>query len=97
MNSWHIPKELEEQIRNRDMSCVYCHAEFDKDSYRSRATWEHIDNNAKHISPSNIVLCCASCNASKGAKSLVDWLESPYCKSKDISAATVAEVVRRSL
>ncbi len=38
-----------------------------------------------------------SCNASKGAKALQEWLQSNYCKRKGISEGTVAEVLRNAL
>lgn len=38
-----------------------------------------------------------SCNASKGAKLLKDWLKSDYCKRKNINENTVAEVVKNAL
>ena len=37
-----------------------------------------------------------SCNASKGAKLLEDWLESDYCKRNNINKDSVAQVVKRS-
>jgi hypothetical protein len=37
-----------------------------------------------------------SCNASKGAKELRTWLESNYCKCKDITVSSVAEVVKNA-
>ena len=88
MNKWRIPKELEENIRKRDKVCFYCNKEF-KNNSKDKATWEHIDNNAKNISEENIVLCCNSCNASKGTKSLREWLKSDYCKMKGISVKKV--------
>lgn len=97
MNRWNIPKSLEIKIINRDKSCVYCHSEFNKDSYKQRATWEHIDNNAKNISEDNIVLCCASCNASKGIKMLPEWFTTPYCQNKKINKDTVASIVKKSI
>ena len=45
----------------------------------------------------NIALCCVSCNSSKGSKALTVWLESKYCKVREISSDTVAEVVRHAL
>jgi hypothetical protein len=38
-----------------------------------------------------------SCNASKGAKELAEWLESSYCKKRGISKHTVAEIVKQAL
>lgn len=60
-------------------------------------TWEHIVNDARIITIDNIALCCCSCNASKGAKSLTLWLVSNYCLSKNITPETVADVAKRAL
>jgi hypothetical protein len=38
-----------------------------------------------------------SCNASKGSKLLEDWLESNYCKKKEITVDSVADVVKKAL
>jgi len=61
------------------------------------ATWEHIINEVRIITRENIARCCASCNASKGAKQLSVWLESAYCKNRGITKDLVADVVRRYL
>ena len=85
-NNWNIPKGLEIEIRERDKICVYCSAEFtsSKVSKKTAASWEHIINDAKIITLENISLGCCSCNASKGAKKLSDWLESKFCKERNI-------------
>lgn len=99
MNKWNIPDWLEEEVKRRDKSCVYCGIVFSGSvkSRKSMPTWEHIINNAKIINKENIALCCCSCNASKGAKKLSDWLESNFCKKNNIKLSTVADVVRRAL
>jgi len=102
MNKWGIPDWLEKQVRARDIDCVYCGVRMldaaPKDGSRKAvATWEHIINDASIITPDNIALCCASCNSSKGAKSLHDWLLSPYCKNHGINGDNVADVVKKSL
>ena len=99
MNKWNIPDWLENDVRNRDKSCIYCGIPFDQyNKYRkSMPTWEHIINDARIVNPNNIALCCCSCNASKGAKLLKVWINSNYCICKNITAKTVAEVVKRAL
>lgn len=98
MNQWNIPGWLETDVKARDTCCVYCGIEFGSCGTRkSKASWEHITNDARIVTPENIVLCCVSCNASKGAKALNDWLLSSYCKSKKITEATVSPVVQRAL
>lgn len=97
MNSRHIPPELEDKIRKRDTQCVYCSIQFDSTNKKSQATREHIINDAKIITYENTTLCCWSCNASKWAKLLNEWLRSKYCIAKNIRYETVAEVVRHAI
>jgi hypothetical protein len=92
-NRWNIPASLEMKVRVRDRRCVFCGIEF-RSNPRDRATFEHLDNDAQNIPESNIALCCASCNSSKGARSMKTWLESAYCQRKRITRETVAQVVR---
>ena len=61
---------------------------------RDRPSWEHISNDARIITRENIARCCIGCNASKGTKNLVEWLESTYCKTRGITRVSVASVVR---
>lgn len=98
-NRWGIPKEVEEEVKLRDLECVYCSVDFSMNhlSRKTKPTWEHIINDIKINSSDNIALCCTSCNASKGAKKLEEWLESEYCRSKEITKETVAQIVRKAL
>jgi hypothetical protein len=102
MNIWNIPDSLENEVRNRDKKCVYCGVEMLQKVPRGNprnavATWEHIINDARIVNRENIALCCCACNASKGQKTLVDWLQSNYCVRRGISEDTVAPVVRGAL
>ena len=102
MNNWNIPDWLENEIKNRDKHCVYCGIKLlekipDNGSRKVVATWEHIINDAKIINRNNIARCCFSCNASKGAKKLTEWILSNYCKKKNINEQTVTDVVKRAL
>lgn len=98
-NRWGISREVEELVRDRDRSCVYCRVQFTSSqvSYKSRPTWEHIINDIKINGPDNITLCCGSCNASKGRKTLKEWLKSNYCISKGITKNSVAPIVKKFL
>lgn len=98
-NRWGIPKEVENLVKLRDKACVYCQIEFSTDEKlrKNKPSWEHIVNDIRINGAENIALCCMSCNASKGSKLLADWLESDYCKRKNISADTVAKVVKMVL
>jgi len=98
-NKWGIPKDVEDFVKERDLKCVYCGVEFSKnnESRKSKPSWEHIVNDNRINGIDNISLCCMSCNASKGAKVLTDWLNSDYCKRNDITEKTVAQVVKEAI
>ena len=98
MNKWNIPDWLEKEVILRDIRCVYCGIDFDSCGTRkSKRSWEHIVNDEEIITRENIALCCVSCNASKGAKLLTNWINSTYCQSKNINPKTVASVVQYAL
>jgi len=102
MNRWGIPKWLEDEVRSRDKTCVYCGVQMTEKmpqggSRPTVATWEHIINDASIVTRENIARCCAACNSSKGTKHLSDWIQSSYCKKHGINKDTVAEVVRNML
>ena len=98
-NRWGIPKDVENYVKERDDKCVYCGLEFseENESRKSKPSWEHIVNDIRINGIDNIALCCMSCNASKGAKLLEDWLQRDYCKKKGIKAETVAIVVKKAI
>lgn len=96
MNWRNIPDWLEEKVKNRDINCVYCRVQFDKSIKKQYPTREHIVNDASIITEDNIALCCCSCNASKWAKNLLDWLNSWYCKNKNINIESVAPVIKKA-
>lgn len=91
-NRWGIPKEVEQAVLQRDKACVYCGNEFNSER-RFKQSWEHIINDITIATMENIALCCVGCNASKGTKSLRDWLDSPKAKSRGISLETLSPVV----
>lgn len=97
MNNRNIPNSLEIEVIKRDTNCVYCGIKFDKNIKKNSATWEHIINDETIININNIALCCCSCNASKWAKKLIDWLQSDYCKRKNITNENVANIIKKSL
>ena len=98
-NNWNIPSSLEQEIRQRDKVCVYCGVKFTSVnvSKKTAASWEHIINDAKIITRENIALCCCGCNASKGQKQLSIWLQSKYCKDKNITPENVAQVIKDAI
>lgn len=98
-SKWGIPLEVEKEVLKRDIKCVYCGIHFgeNQDERKNRPSWEHIVNDIRINGTDNIALCCISCNASKGAKKLEDWLESNYCNKKNINKNSVAKVVKLAL
>jgi hypothetical protein len=101
-NNWGIPDWLEKEVRERDITCVYCGINMTekmppRGPRKAVATWEHIINDASIVTRENIARCCVACNSSKGTKKLSDWLESAYCKKHGINKDTVAEVVKSLL
>ena len=98
-NNWNIPEWLENEVRERDIVCVYCGNDFTlaKVSKRSASSWEHIINDAKIITKENIALCCCGCNASKGQKRLSAWLQTKYCDEHGISPETVAPMIKQAI
>ncbi|HTC50275.1 MAG TPA: HNH endonuclease [Candidatus Aquilonibacter sp.] len=98
MNRWKIPGEVEKEVRARDTHCVYCGILFGSTPGKgSLDSWEHIINDITRRTPENIARCCRSCNSSKGAKFLKDWLKSEYCLRRGIDSERVADVVKRAL
>jgi len=99
MNRWSIPDWLEGEVIARDRRCVYCGVAFAAQSVRrrDRPSREHIINDARRITRANIARCCIGCNASKGTKGLVAWLQSPYAMARGITPESVAAVVRAAL
>ena len=102
MNNWGIPVWLEEEVKRRDKTCVYCGIQMiekmpSSGPRKAVATWEHIINDASIVTRKNIARCCVACNSSKGTKKLSDWIESAYCKKRRINKDTVAEVVKKAL
>lgn len=98
-NNWNIPAWLEKEVRERDRKCVYCGVEFTsaKVSKKTCASWEHVINDAKIITRENIALCCCCCNASKGQKQLTTWLETKYCKDRNITQESVAPIIKEAI
>jgi hypothetical protein len=102
MNNWGIPDWLEEEVKERDKTCIYCGIQMiekmpPSGPRKAVATWEHIINDARIVTRENIARCCVACNSSKGTKKLSDWIQSSYCKKRGITKDTVAEVVKEAL
>ena len=98
-NNWNIPADLEKEVRERDISCVYCGNEFlsHKESAKASTSWEHIINDASIVTRDNICLCCRGCNASKGQKQLSVWLQTKYCQEHGITPESVAPIIKQAI
>ncbi len=101
-----IPKEVIEAIRLRDGYCAYCGKKmlfpYDRTNARDSATIEHLNFDGPlywkdGLVAEDIVICCGSCNSSRGIKRLEDWFASAYCLERGISAESVSEAVRNYL
>lgn len=102
VNPYNISESVISEVNQRDTHCVYCGVELIAavkygESYKQVASLDHIVNDLALVGSDNIALCCFSCNSSKGAKKLEDWLKSAYCVSKGINESTVAPVVQKHL
>jgi len=101
-NVYGIGHDLEKKLRATHKKCVFCgiamktHAH-SKGTPGDKATFEHLDNNGSMNKENNVVMCCGSCNSSKGTKSLATWLKSDYCKKYGITKNSVASVVKKYL
>jgi uncharacterized protein YihD (DUF1040 family) len=66
----HLYAHHKDFVFSRDeFKCVYCGS-------RENLTLDHVIPQSKDGShdPENLATCCSSCNSSKGAKSLEEWL-----------------------
>ena len=102
-NKYGIPNKDEEEIRARDKICVYCRKTMKaypntKGTPGDKATIEHLNFAPPFywtdgLKKSDLVICCGSCNASRGKKELLNWFKKQYCLDRNINKDTVAEPV----
>ena len=101
-----IPNDVLSEIMERDRKCVYCRKiminPYDVQNRCDSVTIEHLSPHppfhcSDGMKTDNIVMCCGSCNSSRGKKELIDWFNSSYCISKKITADTVAAPVKNYL
>jgi len=105
-NKFGIPEKELLKIRVRDKKCVYCHKKliypFVKDRQGECATIEHLNFDGPFywkdgLKIRDIVICCGSCNSSRGVKKLPDWFKTKYCVLRNINENTVADPVKEYL
>jgi hypothetical protein len=102
-NKFGIPGNVLSQIKARDKACVYCRKAmvypYVAKNSADCATIEHLNFDGPfywrdRLRAHDVVLCCGSCNSSRGKKKLTDWFATAYCIDKNINAKTVAAPVR---
>ena len=95
-NSYGLPEDDLEKIRNRDKVCVYCHKKLSRQyAIKDWPTIEHLNYLPPWNNPETVAICCWSCNSSRGNKPILKWFDSRYCVDKDINIKTVADVVKK--
>ena len=98
MAKYGLPIKELERIRERDKFCVYCHKTMiQSGNIGGHGDWvsiEHLNRFPPWNNPTTVVLCCISCNSSRGQKKLRDWFKTPYCIERNINEDTVAEPVK---
>ena len=102
-NKFGIPEEELQKVQKRDQNCVYCHKKmiypYSSKNMRDSATIEHLNFNGpfywkEGLEMQDIVMCCGSCNASRGKKDLLTWFKSKHCIIKNINETTVSKVIQ---
>lgn len=96
-NKYGLPEDALKRVRARDKRCVYCGADMVQPrqgtSTCNWATIEHLNHLPPWDNPATIAICCGSCNSSRGAKPVLKWFASDYCRDKGIGPTTVARPV----
>ncbi len=105
-NKYRIPKNKLDKIYKRDRNCAYCHKKlifpYNTLNRKDSATIEHLNFDGpfywdKGLKIKDIVICCGSCNSSRGVNRLRDWFNSKYCIDKNINKKTVSKIVQEYL
>jgi hypothetical protein len=96
MPRFGIPHEVECLLRQKFTLCAYCRRELHEypgviGCPGDKATIEHLNQNGPFTWPAlveeDLVICCGSCNSSRGGQNLTDWFASPYCVQRRISGS----------
>lgn len=99
-NKYGISEDVLKKIGARDKNCVYCHKPmiypYVRKKQRDCATIEHLNHLPPWDNPVTVVICCGSCNSSRGKKLLLNWFLTPYCieRKRGINEQTVAKPVK---
>lgn len=97
-NNYGLPKDKLQKIFERYKMCVYCQKKMKnhtKDNIRSDwYTIEHLNYLPPWNNPKSVVICCWSCNSSRGNKKLREWFETSYCLNNNVNISTVTKEVK---
>jgi hypothetical protein len=97
-NKYGISRDDEGRIRTRDETCAYCHKKMiDPKLGGPRSDWatiEHLNYLPPWDNSVTVVICCGSCNSSRGIKKILDWFNTPYCLEKKINLENVTKPVK---
>lgn len=96
-NIYGIPKQVEQEIRARDKTCVYCGILMKRGATACGPTIKHFNNDRDLGKKYNVAICCRRCNSSKGTMRLSAWFKTPYCRGKKINEKTVSKPVKEYL
>ncbi len=98
-NSYGLPKNELQLIKYRDKDCVYCGKKLLEHSKENpRVDWytiEHLNYTPPWNNSKTVVMCCWSCNSSRGNKKIRDWFNTDYCLSRKITIKTITKEVRK--
>ncbi len=104
-NNYRIPEKIEQRIRERDTSCVYCGKKMlEQWPSDNSPTIEHLretppfkwgeGSEDERLKEEHLAICCWGCNRNRGALNLLKWFPEEYCTNRNINKDTVAEPVK---
>jgi hypothetical protein len=97
-NNYGLQRQELIKIKNRDKNCVYCKKKLLEHTTNNKRNDWHTIEHLNYLPPWNnhetVVMCCWSCNASRGNKKIRDWFKTEYCISKNINESTVTSEVK---
>jgi hypothetical protein len=98
-NNYGLPNNELIKIFKRDKLCVYCRKKMTAHiASKKRGDWwsiEHLNYLPPWNDPLTVVICCWSCNSSRGNKKISDWFKSEYCLKRGIDIKTVPSHVKK--
>jgi hypothetical protein len=101
-----IPNNLLNEVKTRDKLCSYCNKvmiyPYTTTNRKDSATIEHLNENGPFywndgLKIEDIVMCCGTCNSSRGKRKILDWFKIKYCIDNNINTFTVSKEVQLHL